>query len=153
MPLFILIVLVIAAVIWWSRGKTALSKNETQYLKRRGYFTAEPSRADEPVDQHARLYSAIESLGDLSANARQRAAHELARLCDEGKRDRAMFFPLIEALNDNDAGVRSAAAIALGKLEDERAIAALQNRLESDESLQAVPSLRKALERLQQLEK
>jgi HEAT repeat protein len=74
-------------------------------------------------------------------------------MCDEGKRDSLMFFPLVDALNDNDAGVRSAAAKALSKLEDERAIAALKQRLEIDDSIQVIPSLRKALEKLQHMEK
>jgi hypothetical protein len=153
MPLLIFIILILAVVIWWSRGKTVLNYNERQYLKRRGYVADEIPQPVEPVDKSARLFTAIESLSDLSPYARQRAAQDLARMCDEGKRDSLMFFPLVDALNDSDAAVRSAAANALSKLEDERAIAALKQRLEIDDSIQVIPSLRKALEKLQQIEK
>jgi hypothetical protein len=153
MPLIIFIVLILAAVIWWSRGKNVLNYNERQYLKRRGYAADEIPQPVEAVDKSARLFTAIESLSDLSPYARQRAAQDLARMCDEGKRDSLMFFPLVDALNDSDAAVRSAAAHALSKLEDVRAIAALQHRLETDDSIQVIPSLRKALEKLQQMEK
>lgn len=153
MPLIIFLILIIAVVIWWSRGNAVLNYNERQYLKRRGYVADENPQPDEPVDKSARLFTAIESLSDLSPYARQRAAQDLSRMCDEGRRDSLMFFPLVDALNDNDAAVRSAAATALSKLEDERAIAALKQRLEVDDSIQVIPSLRKALEKLQQMGK
>lgn len=153
MPLIILIVLILAAVIWWSRGKSVLSPNERQYLKRRGYDIDENPQPVSPVDKSARLFSAIESLTDLSPYSRQRAAQDLAAMCDEGKGDSLMFFPLVDALNDSDAAVRSAAANALGKLKDGRAIAVLQQRLAIDDSIQVIPSLRKALDKLQQVEK
>jgi hypothetical protein len=153
MPLLIFIILIIAAVIWWSRSKSVVSYNERQYLKRRGYVADENLEPVIPVDKSARLFTAIESLTDLSPYSRQRAAHDLARMCEEGQRDNLMFFPLVDALNDKDAGVRSAVANALSKLEDERAIAALKQRLKIDDSIQVIPTLRKALEKLQQMEK
>ena len=153
MRILIILILIIVAVIWWSRRKSPLNYNERQYLKRRGYVADEYAEPVAPVDKSARLFTAIESLTDISAYARQRAAQDLAKMCDEGERDGVMFFPLVEALNDRDAGVRSAAAHALAKLEDGRAIAALKQRLEIDDSIQVIPSLRKALEKLQQMEK
>lgn len=153
MPLLIFVILIIAVVVWWSRSKTIVSENERQYLKRRGYAADENLEPIVPVDKSARLFTAIESLTDLSPYSRQRAANDLARMCEEGQRDNRMFFPLVDALNDKDAGVRSAVANALSKLEDERAVTAIQQRLEIDESIQVIPSLRRALEKLQQMEK
>jgi hypothetical protein len=151
MPLLIFIILIIAVVIWWSRSNSVMSYNERQYLKRRGYATDDNLEPVVPVDKSARLFTAIESLTDLSPYSRQRAANDLARMCEEGQRDSLMFFPLVDALNDSDAGVRSAVANALSKLEDERAVTALKQRLEIDDSIQVIPSLRKALEKLQQI--
>lgn len=150
MPLLIFVILIIAVVVWWSRSKTIVSENERQYLKRRGYAADENLEPIVPVDKSARLFTAIESLTDLSPYSRQRAANDLARMCEEGQRDNRMFFPLVDALNDKDAGVRSAVANALSKLEDERAVTAIKQRLEIDESIQVIPSLRRALEKLQQ---
>ena len=153
MPLLLFIVLIIAVVIWWSRSKNVLSYNERQYLKRRGYVADENLEPGPPVDQNARLFTAIESLTDLSPYARQRAAQDLAQMCEEGQRHSLMLFPLMEALNDSDAAVRSAVANALGKLGDGRAIDALKERLTLDDSIQVTPSLRKAIEKLERLEK
>jgi hypothetical protein len=153
MPLLLFIVLIIAVVIWWSRSKNVLSYNERQYLKRRGYAADENLEPGPPVDKNARLFTAVESLTDLSPYSRQRAAQDLAQMCEEGQRHTMMLFPLIDALNDSDASVRSAVANALGKLEDGRAIAALKQRVELEDSIQVMPSLRKALERLERLEK
>jgi hypothetical protein len=150
MPLLIFVILIIAVLVWWSRSKTIVSENERQYLKRRGYAADENLEPIVPVDKSARLFTAIESLTDLSPYSRQRAANDLARMCEEGQRDNRMFFPLVDALNDKDAGVRSAVANALSKLEDERAVSAIKQRLEIDESIQVIPSLRRALEKLQQ---
>jgi hypothetical protein len=153
MPLLIFIVIIIAVVIWWSRSKNILSYNERQYLKRRGYAAAENPEPGPPVDKNARLFTAIESLTDLSPYSRQRAAQDLAQMCEEGQRNSMMYFPLIDALHDSDASVRSAVANALGKLEDGRAIDVLKERLRLDDSIQVTPSLRKAIERLERIEK
>jgi hypothetical protein len=153
MPLLLFIVLIIAVVIWWSRSRNMLSYNERQYLKRRGYAADENPEPGPPVDKNARLFTAIESLADLSPYSRQRAAQDLAQMCEEGQRNSLMYFPLIDALNDSDASVRSAVANALGKLEDGRAIEALKERLQLDDSIQVTPSLRKAIERLESIEK
>jgi HEAT repeat protein len=80
---------------------------------------------------------------------RQRAAEDLARLCQSGTRDERMLPSLVAALNDNDASVRSAAANALLQLGSPEAIAPLKRRLESEESIHVRASLQRAIERLQ----
>jgi hypothetical protein len=146
---FVLIVLIVVAVVWWASNRKGLSFNEQQYLKNRGY-AADPSLdAGPPVTKDTRLFSLIESLGDLSPYARQRAAEDLARLCQAGSRDERMLPALVAALDDTDASVRSAAANALLQLGSPEAIAPLKRRLESEESIHVRASLQRAIERLQ----
>jgi hypothetical protein len=149
MPLLIFIILIVALILWWSKGNRAVSFNERQYLKRRGYAVDEQLPVRPPVDPEARLRTALDSLSDLSPYSRQRAAQDLARICEEGQRNSLMFYPLIDALQDSDASVRSAAADALGKFGDQRALDALKQRLEIEDSIQTLSSLRKALQRLE----
>ncbi|MBI3652443.1 MAG: HEAT repeat domain-containing protein [Acidobacteria bacterium] len=149
MPLLIFIILIVAFALWWSKGKSALSQNERQYLKRRGYETDAGLDLGPPVAEDARLQMALDSLSDLSPYSRQRAAQDLARLCEEGQADALMFYPLIDALNDSDASVRSAVVAALAKLGDVRAVDFLRQRLEMEESLQTISALRKALQGLE----
>jgi HEAT repeat protein len=150
MPLLIFIILIVALVIWWAKSNSAMSYNERQYLKRRGYAVDEGLGVGPPARQDARMRTALDSLSDLSPFSRQRAAQDLARICEEGQRDSLMFYPLIEALQDSDASVRTAAAEALGRLGDARAIDALKQRLAIEDSIQTLSSLRKALQRLEE---
>src|SRR5262245_33192949 len=106
MPLLIFIVVVVILVIWWSRSNRALNRNEQLYLKRRGYATEEQPTPGSPVTKDTRLFMAIESLNDLSPASRQRAAQELAQMCEQGVRDAMMFSALLDALNDSDPAVR-----------------------------------------------
>jgi len=105
--------------------------------------------AGPPVTRDTRLFSLIESLGDLSPFARQRAAEDLARLCQSGGRDERMLPPLLTALEDSDASVRRAAANALTQLGSPDALAPLKRRLEVEESIHVRASLQRAIERLQ----
>jgi hypothetical protein len=146
---FVLIILIVVAVVWWVGNRKGLSFNERQYLKNRGYAADTPLDVGPPVTKDTRLLSLIESLGDLSPYARQRAAEDLARLCQSGTRDERMLPSLVAALNDNDASVRSAAANALLQLGSPEAIAPLKRRLESEESIHVRASLQRAIERLQ----
>ena len=150
MPLLIFIILIIALVIWWSKSNSTLSFNERQYLKRRGYASGQGLDLGPPVDQEAILRATLDSLSDLSPYSRQRAAQDLGRICEEGRRDPVMYSPLVHALEDRDASVRSAATEALGKLGDKRAIEVLRHRLEVEDSIQTLASLRKALQRLEE---
>lgn len=146
---FVFIILIVVAVVWWMNGRKSLSFNERQYLKSRGY-AADPSLdPGPPIARDMRLLSLIESLGDLSPYARQRAAEDLARLCQSGTRDERMLPSLLAALDDNDAAVRSAAANALLQLGSPDAITPLKRRLESEESIHVRASLQRAIERLQ----
>ena len=152
MSLVIVIILVIAAVIWWGRGSRGLTYNERQYLKRRGYADEIIAAPPAPVAENSRLLSALDSLADLSPNARLRAAQELGKLCDEGKRDPVMFTSLVTALEDQDATVRRAAAETLGKLNDSRGIEYLRRRLEVDDSIHFQIAAKRALDTLQKSE-
>jgi hypothetical protein len=145
---FVLIILIVAAVVWWASSRKGLSFNERQYLKNRGYAADAPLDAGPPITKDTRLLSLIESLGDLSPYARQRAAEDLARLCQSGGRDERMLPSLLAALDDNDASVRSAAANALLQLGSPEAIASLKRRLESEESIHVRASLQRAIDRL-----
>ena len=145
---FVLIVLIVVAVIWWANSGRGLSFNERQYLKRRGYEADAAMDAGPPVTKDTRLFGLLESLGDLSPYARQRAAEDLARLCQAGARDPRMLPPLLTALDDRDASVRSAAANALIQLGSSDALAPLKRRLEVEESIHVRASLRRAIERL-----
>jgi hypothetical protein len=146
---FVLIILVVVAVVWWAGNRKGLSFNERQYLKNRGYAADASLDAGPPITKDTRLFSLIESLGDLSPYARQRAAEDLARLCQSGGRDERMLPSLLVALDDNDASVRSAAANALIELGSPEAIAPLKHRLEAEESIHVRASLQRAIERLQ----
>ena len=149
MPLLIFIILIVALALWWAKSNRALSFNERQYLKRRGYATDEPLTLKAPIDPDARLRATLDSLNDLSPYSRQRAAQDLARICEEGQGKALLLQPLVEALQDSDAAVRSAAAEALSKLGEARAIEALKQRLEVEDSIQTLAALRKALQRLE----
>ncbi|HMG32968.1 MAG TPA: HEAT repeat domain-containing protein [Blastocatellia bacterium] len=136
------------AVAWWLSGKRASSINERTYLKRRGYYSAENSAPDPVVSQDNQLFGLIESLRDVSAQSRERAAQQLARMCESGRRDSRMLSPLVEALDDNDAAVRRAVALALASLSDSAAAAAISRRLEIEESVMVRSTLQKVLTRL-----
>ena len=135
---FFLIVLIVVAVVWWAGNRKGLSFNERQY------FDDGP-----PITKDTRLLNLIESLGDLSPYARQRAAEDLARMCQSGGRDERMLPSLLAALDDNDASVRSAAANALIQFGSPEAVAPLKRRLENEESIHVRASLQRAIERLQ----
>jgi len=143
-----LIVLIVIAVMWWTNSGRGLSFNERQYLKSRGYAADATLDAGPPVTRDTRLFSLIESLADLSPYARQRAAEDLARLCQSDVRDGRMLQPLLRALEDSDAAVRSAVANALGQLGSPEAIATLKGRLEVEESVHVRASLQRAIETL-----
>ena len=148
MPLIIFIALIIA-ILWWVKSERALSLNERLYLRRRGYATEEVIESGPPVPKDARLFSLIESLGDLSPFARQRAAEDLARMCQAGQRDQRMLPSLVVALDDSDASVRSVVAAALSNLGNADAIKPLEQRLEVEESIHVRSALQRAIEKLQ----
>jgi HEAT repeats len=145
---FVLIVLIVAAVVWWANNRRGLSFSERQYLKSRGYEADAALDVGKPVTKDTRLFGLIESLGDLSPYARQRAAEDLARMCQAGNRDERMLPPLLGALSDSDASVRSAAANALIQLGSLDALAPLKRRLEVEESIHVRASLQRAIDRL-----
>ena len=149
MPVLIVIILVILIVIWWGRSNSRLSYNEKLYLKRRGYLDEEILGSPNSGSESSRLISALDSLSDISPGARLRAAQDLAKLCDEGKRDSAMLSSLLVALDDEDSAVRRAVADALGKLNDRRAIEPLKRRLEGDDSIHFQMIAKRALEKLE----
>ncbi|HKS42277.1 MAG TPA: HEAT repeat domain-containing protein [Blastocatellia bacterium] len=148
MPLIIIIVVVIG-LVWWINSQRTLSLNERLYLKRRGYAVEEPVDPGPPVPKDTRLINLIESLGDLSPFARQRAAEDLSRMCQAGQRDPRMLPSLIVALNDSDASVRSTVASALGNLSNMEAVEPLKQRLEIEESIHVRGALQKALQKLE----
>jgi len=84
----------------------------------------------------------------VSAFARQRAAEDLGRMCESGRRDPRMLSALIAALEDNDASVRGAVVSALGKLGDPASVAPLKSRMEEEESIHVRALLQQAIERL-----
>jgi len=147
MLLIVVATVIVVALLWWVNSERAISRNEKLYLKRRGYDGGEPI-AGPPVHKDARLLGLIESLGDLSPFARQRAAEELSRMCEEGRGDSRMLPALLAALNDKDASVRGAVAAALANLGDQQAIEALKLRREEDESIHVRAALDKALQKL-----
>ncbi|HST22409.1 MAG TPA: HEAT repeat domain-containing protein [Blastocatellia bacterium] len=148
MPLIIIIVVVIG-LVWWINSQRSMSLNERLYLKRRGYAVEEPVDPGPPVPKDTRLINLIESLGDLSPFARQRAAEDLSRMCQAGQRDSRMLPSLIVALNDSDASVRSTVAAALGNLSNMEAVEPLKQRLEIEESIHVRGALQKALQKLE----
>lgn len=147
--LFIFLIIVIAVALTYAfRSHQGLNRNERLYLKRRGYEPPAEVEERPQVSKDARLFSAIESLSDVSAFARQRAAEDLARMCESGRRDPRMLSALIAALDDNDASVRGAVVSALGKLGDPASVAPLKSRMEVEESIHVRSLLQEAIERL-----
>jgi len=147
--LFIILIIVIAvALIYAFRSQQGLNLNERLYLRRRGYEPPAEFEERPQVSKDTRLFSAIESLSDVSAFARLRAAEDLSRMCESGQRDPRMLSSLITALDDSDASVRNAVATALGKLGDASSIAPLKSRMEIEESIHVRASLEQAIEQL-----
>ena len=148
MLLIILATVIVAAIVWWVKSERSISRNEKLYLKRRGYDAGDGAAQGPPVNKDTRLFSLIESLGDLSPFARQRAAEELSRMCEEGRGDSRMLPALLAALNDRDASVRGAVAAALANLGDQQAVEALKVRRDEDESIHVKAALDKAIQKL-----
>jgi HEAT repeats len=148
MPFFVITIFIILAVIWWLSSHRRLSFNERQYLKRRGYETGEDGAPGPPVSKDTRLFSLIESLNDLSPYARQKAAEDLARMCNAGQRDPRMLSALVAALDDSDASVRSSVANALAILGSDDAIEPLRRRIGVEESIHARAAMQRAVEKL-----
>jgi HEAT repeat protein len=149
MLFIILVIVIVSALVYALSGNRALNRNERLYLKRRGYEQP-PIEFDEgpPISRDVRLFSLIESLGDISAYARQRAAEDLSQMCVSGKRDSRMLSPLTAALDDSEAAVRGAVATALGNLGDHASVEQLKRRIEVEESIHVRASLEHALEKL-----
>jgi HEAT repeat protein len=149
MLFIILVIVIVSALVYGLSGNRALNLNERLYLKRRGYEPPPIEFHEGPsISKDARLFSLIESLGDISAYARQRAAKDLSQMCISGKRDTRMLSSLIAALDDSEAAVRGAAAIALGNLGDPASVEPLKRRIDAEESIHVRVSLERALERL-----
>lgn len=144
---YLIAILIIIALVWYFARKRGLTANERQYLRRRGYEPEEDSIGP-PVPKDAQLFNLIASLGDLSPYARQKAAEDLAQMCQTGRRDPRMLSALIAALDDRDASVRSAAANALASLDMPEAVEPLDRRLSVEESIQARKAINRAIERL-----
>jgi HEAT repeat protein len=148
MYLIALLAIGIIVFVWWVNSQRTVGLNEKMYLRSRGYDNDDRLDEGPPVPKDTRLFGLIESLGDLSPYARQRAAEDLGRMCASGKGDERMLSPLMEALDDSDASVRSTVAAALGCLGDGRAIDALKGRLEVEESIHVRAALNQALDKL-----
>ena len=147
--LFIFLIIVIAVgLIYAFRSQQGLNRNERLYLRRRGYEPPAEFEERPQVSKDTRLFSAIESLSDVSGFARLRAAEDLSRMCESGRRDARMLPALIAALDDSDASVRGAVALALGKLGDPASVAPLKCRMEVEESIHVRASLQQAIDRL-----
>jgi len=147
--LFIFLIIVIAIALTYAyRSQQSLNRNERLYLKRRGYEPPAEVEERPQVAKDARLFSAIESLSDVSAFARQRAAEDLARMCESGRRDPRMLSALIAALDDSDASVRGAVVGALSKLGDPASVTQLKSRMEVEESVHVRVLMQQAIERL-----
>jgi HEAT repeat protein len=144
MTLLLLLAIVLAAA-WWLAGRRASSLNERLYLRRRGYSAPEEPEPRGEAAPDAHLLAVIDSLEDLSPYSRERAAQELARMCQSGRGDSRMFAPLVTALDDNDASVRRAAASALASLGDRSAIERLKRRIDVEDSVAVRSSLKKAV--------
>ena len=144
----VLIIVIVVALIYAFRNQQGLNLNERLYLKRRGYEPPAEVEERPHVSKDTRLFSAIESLSDVSPFARLRAAEDLSRLCDSGERDPRMLSALVAALDDSDATVRGAVAMALGKLGDTASVALLRSRMEVEESIHVRASLQQAIDRL-----
>lgn len=150
MLFIILVIVIVVALVFGFRGGRGLSLNETLYLKRRGYEAPVEIDDGPPVSKDTRLFSLIESLGDISPFARQRAAEDLSRMCVSGRRDLRMLPALITALDDSDASVRVAVATALGNLRDRSSLEVLKRRMDEEESIHVRASLEQAIERVRQ---
>jgi HEAT repeats len=148
MLFIILVIVIVVALIYGFNANRGLNLNERLYLKRRGYEPPIEFSEGPPVSKDTRLFSLIESLGDISPYARQRAAENLSRLCASGHRDQRMLSSLIKTLDDSDASVRGAAAMALGNLGDRASVEALKRRMETEDSIHVRASLEQALEKL-----
>src|SRR5262249_28665353 len=144
----IVLVLIIGGIIWWYRGQRAVSLNERMYLRQRGYDPPDEPKGDRGVAQETRLMDLLDSLDDVTAYSRERAAGGIWRMCEAGQRDERMSAPLVTALDDSNASVRGAAAIALGHLGDSRAIEQLNRVADGDDSPHARAQARRALDRL-----
>jgi len=149
MPFLVLVIIIVVAAIWYVNSQRAMSANERQYLRRRGYDSSEEPMAGLPVSKDTRLFELIASLSDLSPYARQKAAEDLAQMCRSGKRDARMLSALVSALDDSDAAVRSAAAQALASLGDAEAIEPLNRRLAIEDAIQARAVIQRAIEKLE----
>ena len=149
--LFIILIIVIAvALVYAFRSQQGLNPNERSYLRRRGYEAPSEFEERPQVSRDTRLFSAIESLSDVSAFARQRAAEDLARMCESGRRDPRMLSSLTAALDDSDASVRGAVAMALGKLGDPSSVEPLRRRWDVEESIHVRVLLEQALEKVRE---
>jgi HEAT repeat protein len=149
MGLIIVVGLVAAGIIWWLKGQQAASLNERTYLRSRGYDDDAAPGRKAGVAQEARLRDLMDSLDDVTPYSRERAAEELALMCESGEKDERMLAPLVTALEDRNPSVRGAAALALGALGDARAISHLERILKEDESPHARAQARRALDKLQ----
>lgn len=148
--IFLILIIVIAVALGYAfRSQQDLSLNERLYLRRRGYEPPAEVEERPQVSKDTRLFSAIESLSDLSSFARLRAAEDLSRMCESGNRDPRMSSSLVAALDDSDASVRGAAAKALAKLGDPESVESLRSRTEVEDSLHVRASLQQAIERLE----
>ena len=144
----VVLALIIGGIIWWYRSQRAVSLNERMYLRQRGYDPPDEPKGDRGVAQETRLMDLLDSLDDVTAYSRERAAEEISLMCESGQRDERMYAPLVTALDDSNASVRGAAAIALGHLGDSRAIEQLNRVADGDDSPHARAQARRALERL-----
>ncbi|PYP85294.1 MAG: hypothetical protein DMF61_17125 [Blastocatellia bacterium AA13] len=147
MPLIIIIAVIGAALVWWYKSEHSSTLNEKAYLRGRGY-SADGPEIRGPIPLDARVRSLIDSLDDVTPYARQRAAEEVALMCDEGQKDSRFFAPLVAALDDNSAAVRGAAVTALEKLGDSRAQVHLKRVVDSDDSIHVRAIARKVVERM-----
>ena len=134
MPLIILMAIVVAALIWWRKSGRSNTLNESAYLRSRGY-TSDEREERRPIPRDSRLVGLVDSLDDVTPYARQRAAEEIALMCEEGNKDSRFYAPLVAALDDNSAAVRGAVVIALEKLGDARAADRLKRVVELDDSI------------------
>lgn len=148
MTLIVVLVLVAVAVAWWLNGRRSMTANERNYLRQRGYTLPQDEASGPALSADTNLLNVIESLNDLTPFSRQRAAEELSRMCEAGRKDTRMFAPLITALDDNSAAVRGAVAKALASLGDERATEALARKAQSDESIHVRAVAQQALDKL-----
>src|SRR5260370_19091309 len=144
--------LIVGGAIWWYRSQRAVTLNERIYLRQRGYDPGDEPKGDRGVAKETRLMDLLDSLDDVTAYARERAADEISLMCESGQKDERMFAPLVAALDDSNAAVRGAAAIALGHLGDRRAIEQLNRVAAADDSPHPRAQARRALDKLEATE-